>query len=98
MAEANYSQPGMLRIPRETAVNMVLREDAPVYRLMPRAPEQLSIITAAKNGLNFQNFREFAVKKDDKAGIDKACKREIDKLAGQPAEKDTHRNKNANEH
>ena len=89
MAGAKYSQPGMLRIPQETAKNILLNGDAPVFRLMPRSVELMSNITAAKNGLNFQNFREFAVKKDDRAGIDKLCSREIAEIVNKPQELDS---------
>lgn len=87
MSEANYSQPGMIRVPQETARIMLLYEDASVYRLTPRSAEQLSTITAAKNGLNFNNFREFAVKKDNKSGIDKMCGREIDRITSRQSER-----------
>ena len=88
MAEANYSQPGMIRVPLETAKVMLLNEDAPVFRLTPRSAEKLSMIAAATNALYTQNFREFAVKKEDNAGIDKMCRRETDKMAGKPPELD----------
>jgi hypothetical protein len=91
MAEANYSQPGMIRIPLETAKTMLLNEDASVFRLTPRSAEKLSMIAAATNALYTQNFREFAVKKEDRAGIDSMCRRETDKLAGKPPELDNHK-------
>jgi hypothetical protein len=97
MAQANYSQIGMIRVPQEAARLMLLHEDAPVYRLMPQEPEKLSIISAATNGLNFQNFREFAVKTDDRAGIDKLCKRETDKLTGNPPAQDISKKRNKSE-
>ena len=96
MALAKYSQPGMLRVPQETAKTMLLNEDAPVFRLMPRAPEQLSIIAAA-TGLNFKNFCEFAVRKDSKSSIDKACRRETDKLIDNPLELDGAKKRNKSE-
>jgi hypothetical protein len=55
------------------------------------------MIAAATNALYTQNFREFAVKKEDKAGIDKMCRRETDKLAGKSQELDVSKKRNKSE-
>lgn len=83
MRQADHPEPEMLRIPLGTAKSMLLHEDAPVYRLLPKGPEQLAPIAAAKgNGLWFERYREFAVKREDHAGLDKMCRREAGKLLG----------------
>lgn len=97
MAEANNSKPAMIRVPLDTAIKMILNEDAAVYRLKPQSIEQISIIAAAKGNLTYTNFREFAVKKDDHVGIDKMCRRETDKLASTIPELDNSKKRNKQE-
>ena len=89
MCEAEHPQQNMYRIPLETAKQMLLYNDAPVYRLLPGEPEQLQPLTAIKTGLWYSFYRAFAIKREHFAGLNKMCQREINRFTGKISERRT---------
>jgi hypothetical protein len=75
MSHAACPAEGFLRITQETAKDMLARGDAKVYRLMPDGPSCLSRLSVVHNGLNFAEHREFAIRREDMAGLDKWAER-----------------------
>ena len=49
------------RIPQGTAKQMLLYDEAPVYRLLPSGSEKIAPIAAVSTGLWYENYREFAI-------------------------------------
>jgi hypothetical protein len=87
MARAANPQPDMLRVAPEAAREMSAQNAAEVFRLMPNGAEKLSPIDAIKAPA-YQSCREFAVKPQDLAGIEKWARRasgEILRQAGRGA-------------
>lgn len=82
MMGAQNPQWDMYRIPQETARQMLLNNDAPVHRLLPGGAEQLQPIAAVKTGLWYSSCCEFAVKPEDLPGLDRACKRQTERIMG----------------
>lgn len=82
MEKAENARPDMLRVTLPAAKDMLAHSDAPVYRLMPEGPKELAPLDAmpSRNGLWYQHYREFAVKKDDLAGIGKWADRTADAM------------------
>jgi hypothetical protein len=76
MAQAKPPQPNMLRVAPEAAKEILAQGTAPVFRLMPDYVRQLSPIDAIKVPI-YQSFREFAVCRDDCAGIEKWAQRAV---------------------
>ena len=74
MAQANNPQPDMLRTAPEAAKEILAQNAADVFRLMQNGMEKLSPIDAIKVPV-YQFCREFAVKQDDWAGIEKWAQR-----------------------
>ena len=70
------------RIPPGTARQMLLYDEAPVYRLLPSGPEKLPPITAVTPGLWYEHYREFAIAPEDLGALDKLVRRETDRLMG----------------
>jgi hypothetical protein len=70
MAQAISPQPDMFRVAPEAAKDILARNAADVYRLMPNGMEKLSPIDAIKVPL-YSEYREFAVKAHDWAKIEK---------------------------
>lgn len=70
------------RIPLSTAKQMLLYDEAPVYRLLPSGPEKMAPIAAVTTGLWYENYREFAIRPEDLGALDRLCNRETDRLLG----------------
>jgi len=76
MKRAECPRHDMLRVTREAATEILARGDADVYRLSPDGAQKLSPMDAVKTrGLWFPNNREFAIKSEDAAGLDKWAER-----------------------
>lgn len=82
MEEAQNPDTDMYRIPQETARQMLLNDEAPVYRLLPSGPEKIPPIAAVTTGLWYENYREFAVAPEDLGALDRLCGREVERLLG----------------
>ena len=70
------------RIPQGTAKQLLLYDDAPVYRLQPSGSEKIAPIVAISTGLWYENYREFAIAPEDLGALDKLIRRETDRLTG----------------
>ena len=70
------------RIPLGTAKQMLLYNEAPVYRLLSSGTEKPPPIASATTGLWFEHYREFAVAPEDLGALDKLIRREADRLMG----------------
>lgn len=82
MELAEHPDMDMYRIPLGTAKQMLLYDEAPVYRLLPGGPEKLAPISALTTGLWYQNNREFAVRPEDLDVVDNIVHREVERLIG----------------
>lgn len=82
MEAAQNPDTDMYRIPLGTARQMLLYNEAPVYRLLPSGPEKIPSIAAVRAGLWYENYREFAVAPEDLGAVDVLVRRETDRLAG----------------
>lgn len=86
MEAAENPDMDMYRIPLGTAKQMLLYDEAPVYRLLPKGPEKLPPIAVVTSGLWYEHYREFAVRPEDLGAVDRLIRREADRLIGkQPA-------------
>ena len=65
-----------------TAKQMLLYDEAPVYRLLPSGSEKIAPIAAISTGLWYENYREFAIAPEDLGALDKLIRRETDRLTG----------------
>jgi hypothetical protein len=74
MAQAAHPRPDMFRIAPEAAKEILAQSAADVFRLMPTGAEKLSPIDAIKVTA-YQEYREFAVRRSDWAGIEKWARR-----------------------
>lgn len=76
--------PGMdkYRIPLGTAKQMLLYDEAPVYRLLPGGAEKIPPIAAVTTGLWYESYREFAVAPENLGALDRLCNREVERLLG----------------
>lgn len=93
MLDAENSDPDMIRIPMETAKQILLYGDCPVYRLYPYDPEQLPAIAAFTCGLWYQEEQEFAVMPEDAGALNRLAQREADVfLRNRIRERDAGRN------
>lgn len=100
MEKAPNPQPGMIRIYQTAAKEMLARSDAKVYSLLPEGAKLLTPVDAVKYGstLRYPGHAQFAVKKEDLAGIDKWAKREVEKSnAKRQAEREAGRKSKSNE-
>ena len=70
------------RIPMGTAKELLLHDEAPVYRLLPGGAEKIAPIAAVTTGLWYENYREFAIAPEDWRALDKLIRRETDRLMG----------------
>jgi hypothetical protein len=70
------------RIPQGTAKQMLLYDEAPVYRLLPSGSEKIAPIAAISTGLWYENYREFAIAPEDLGALDKLIRRETDRITG----------------
>ena len=81
MSESFHPRYEMYRIPPETAKQMLLYNDAPVYRLEQGGPKEVKPLAAIKSDFWKETPRpEFAVKTEDLKGIAHICRREINRL------------------
>ena len=86
MEAAQNPNMDMYRIPMGTAKQMLLYDEAPVYRLLPGGPEKMPPIAAVTTGLWYEHYREFAIRPENLGALDRLIHREIDRLIGkQPA-------------
>lgn len=83
MESAQYPDMDKYRIPLGTARQMLLYDEAPVYRLLPDGTEKIPPITAVTTGLWFQHYRAFAVAPEDLGVLDKVVAREVARLTGE---------------
>lgn len=63
MEEAQNPDTDMYRIPQETARQMLLNDEAPVYRLIPSGPEKIPPIAAVTTGLWYENYRNLLLRR-----------------------------------
>lgn len=82
MEAAQNSDTDMYRIPLGTARQMLLYDEAPVYRLLPSGPEKIPPIAAVTTGLWYEHYREFAVAPEDLGALDRLIQRETDRIIG----------------
>ena len=82
MTDAQNPDTDMYRIPLGTAKQMLLYDEAPVYRLLPSGPEKIPPIAAVRAGLWYEHYREFAVTPEDLGALDRLVLRETDRLMG----------------
>ena len=82
MAAAQNPDMDMYRIPLGTAKQMLLYDEAPVYRLLPKGPEKLPPIAVVTSGLWYEHYREFAVTPEDLGALDWLIHRETDRPMG----------------
>ena len=82
MEAAQNPDMDMYRIPLGTARQMLLYDEAPVYRLLPSGPEKIPPIAAVTTGLWYERYREFAVAPEDLGALDRLVRRETDRLMG----------------
>ena len=86
MEAAQNPNMDMYRIPMGTAKQMLLYDEAPVYRLLPGGPEKVPPIAAVTTGLWYEHYREFAIRPENLGALDRLIHRETDRLIGkQPA-------------
>ena len=81
MEAAQNPDMDMYRIPMGTAKQMLLYDEAPVYRLFPGGPEKVPPI-AAVTGLWYEKYREFAVRPEDLGAVERLVRRETDRIMG----------------
>lgn len=94
MEEAQNPDTDLYRIPLGTARQLLLYNEAPVYRLLPSGPEKIPPIAAVTTGLWYEDYREFAVTPEDLGALDRLVRRETDRLMGicpQPEKSKEHR-------
>lgn len=82
MTDAQNPDMDMYRIPLATAKQMLLYDEAPVYRLLPSGTEKIPPIAAVTTGLWYENYREFAVSPEDLGALDRLIQRETDLIIG----------------
>lgn len=84
MTGAQNPDTDMYRIPLGTAKQMLLYDEAPVYRLLPGRPEKIPPIAAVTTGLWYEHYREFAVRPEDLGALDRLAQWETDRIIGKP--------------
>lgn len=88
MEQARCPQPKLMRVSQAAAQEMLARGDSDVYRLLPEGPEKLSPTDAIKSGLWFSEHREFAIRREDMAGLEKWAERSVVAIMSRPQERD----------
>ena len=91
MDHARQPQPDMLRVSQTAAKEMLARGDGDVYRLLPEGPEKLSPTDAIKSGLWFSEHREFAIRREDMAGLQKWAERSATDAMSRTKERSEHK-------
>ena len=84
MTGAQNPDTDMYHIPLGTAKQMLLYDEAPVYRLLPGRPEKIPPIAAVTTGLWYEHYREFAVRPEDLGALDRLAQWETDRIIGKP--------------
>jgi hypothetical protein len=82
MDAAENRRPGMIRVAKDAALEMLARGDGEVYRLIPDGVNKLVPIVAARLA-RYTGRCEFAVKREDLTGLDKWAERAVNKLTRQ---------------
>ena len=82
MESAQFPDMDKYRIPLGTAKQMLLYDEAPVYRLLPGGAEKIPPIAAVTTGLWYQHYQAFAVAPEDLGALDKVVHREVARLTG----------------
>ena len=82
MEQAQCPQADMLRVSQPAAKEMLARGDCEVYRLLPEGPEKLAPTDAVKSGLWYSEHREFAIRREDAAGLEKWAERSAGEIIG----------------
>lgn len=82
MEDAQNPDMDKYRIPLGTARQMLLYDEAPVYRLLPSGAEKIPPIAAVTTGLWYEHYREFAVAPEDLGALDRLCGREVERFLG----------------
>lgn len=82
MEQAQNPDTDKYRIPLATAKQMLLYDEAPVYRLLPSGAEKIPPIAVVTTGLWFECYREFAVAPEGLGALDRLCEREVERLLG----------------
>lgn len=86
MEAAQNPDMDMYRIPMETAKQMLLYDEAPVYRLLPGGPEKVPPIAVVTTGLWYEHYREFAIRPENLGAVDRLIRRETDRIIGKQPE------------
>lgn len=99
MDRAENRQMYMLRIPLVTAREMLTHGDAEVFRLLPEGAKQLNALDAmhSRGGLWYQQYREFAIKKEDISGMNKWADRTIEAAVKPTPERNTEKSRSGEE-
>jgi len=94
MARSEHPQPDMLRVSLAAARDIFSHGDTEVFRLLPEEPKLLSPLDAmpSRGGLWYQQYREFAIKKEDISALDRWAGRAIE-AAVKPAPERSERKK-----
>ncbi len=87
MEQAQCPQPEMLRVSQQAAKEMLARGDCEVHRLLPEGTEKLSPTDAVKSGLWYSKHREFAIRREDVAGMEKWAERSAADIVNRPQER-----------
>ena len=82
MEAAKNPDMDMYRIPLGTAKQMLLYDEVPVYRLLPKGPEKLPPIAMVTSGLWYEHYREFAITPEDLGALDRLVQRETERIMG----------------
>lgn len=86
MEAAQNPDMDMYRIPMGTAKQMLLYDEAPVYRLLPGGPEKVPPIAVVTTGLWYEHYREFAIRPENLGAVDRLIRRETDRIIGKQPE------------
>lgn len=99
MERAENPQVAMIRIPLVTAREMLAHGDAEVFRLLPEGTKQLTALDAmhSRGGLWYQQYREFAIKKEDISGMNKWASRAIEAAVKPAPERNTEKSRSGEE-
>ena len=99
MEQAENPQADMLRIPLVAAREMLAHGDAEVFRLLPEGAKQLTALDAmhSRGGLWYQQYREFAIKKEDISDMNKWAGRAIEAAVKPAPERNAEKSRSGEE-
>lgn len=99
MERAENPQVAMLRIPLVAAREMLTHGDVEVFRLLPEGAKQLTALDAmhSRGGLWYQQYREFAIKKEDISGMNKWAGRAIEAAVKPATERNAEKSRSGEE-